>query len=223
MKVNEVFTSIQGEGPLAGVPMVFLRLGGCNLSCVYCDTRRTEQDFEEINIPSVRDIITNYSFNSGYKINWLCITGGEPLMQEKDLGILLLQLRDYKIDTIIETNGSIFPPDWRFASSWAIDVKCPSSGNKSDINILSRWLPLGPDDYFKFVVNDDTDIFFAEEIISKFDAYLNVPKSRIVLSPVFDGSDGNHLARDWALSVSNYCVCNNYRFSLQLHKIIGCA
>lgn len=94
MKVHEMFSSFQGEGALVGVPMTFIRLYGCNLSCPWCDTqqdRYTEMTPFEI-VPRVQD-------------EWVCITGGEPTIH-KDLPILVNALRERLIMVAIETNGT---------------------------------------------------------------------------------------------------------------------
>ena len=103
IKVSEIFTSFQGEGPYVGTPATFLRLYGCNLNCPWCDTDIST--YEILSVDDVAEILlTQMEFNN---IKTLIITGGEPTLQMEEIKRLIKELpEDIKIH--IETNGSIF-------------------------------------------------------------------------------------------------------------------
>ena len=103
IKVSEIFTSFQGEGPYIGTPATFLRLYGCNLNCEWCDTDIST--YEMLSVDDVAEIlITQMEFNN---INLLVITGGEPTLQMEEIKRLIKELPD-DIKIQLETNGSIF-------------------------------------------------------------------------------------------------------------------
>ena len=103
IKVSEIFTSFQGEGPYVGTPATFLRLYGCNLECEWCDTDIST--YEILSVDDVAEILmTQMEFNN---IKTLIITGGEPTLQMEEIKRLIKELpKDIKIQ--METNGSLF-------------------------------------------------------------------------------------------------------------------
>jgi len=101
MKIAEIFTSLQGEGPTSGYPTVFIRLAGCNLSCTYCDTPASRQGGEEIDLDELETRVLRESPRH------ICITGGEPLLQKDDVTLLSRQLIAAGKKASIETNGTI--------------------------------------------------------------------------------------------------------------------
>ncbi len=101
LKISEIFCSLQGEGSRVGEPSVFLRLAGCNLQCVHCDTKYSWQEYQELDLEEVFQKILSY------KIKNLVITGGEPTLQAEPLIELLNKLLQLNYSITIETNGSI--------------------------------------------------------------------------------------------------------------------
>ena len=100
MKINEIFYSIQGEGKWTGLPNIFIRTTGCNLRCSFCDTQYAYKDGTEMNIEEIIGKIKKYP------CKYVCLTGGEPLLQHKILDLIEILLEhSYKI--CLETNGSI--------------------------------------------------------------------------------------------------------------------
>lgn len=140
------------------------------------------------------------------KPSYICITGGEPLLQADELEQLLIQLHMQGIAIEIETNGTIDFTRLQPYASLCMDVKCPSSGEQSDLGLLDA---LRPQDAIKFVVQDETDCQYAMGIITS----RQIP-CEIFFSPVF-GSDYGPIVR--FILVNNLPV----RFQIQLHKIIG--
>ncbi|HOS81248.1 MAG TPA: radical SAM protein [Methanolinea sp.] len=200
MMVNEIFRSIQGEGINQGRPCTFIRFAGCNLDCSWCDTRRARSGGREMD----RDAILGRVRELGGR--YVCITGGEPLMQGPPLLSLVQDLfsAGYAID--IETNGTLdFSPFQPYAGI-CMDVKCPSSGEKSNLALL----PLLSDrDAVKFVVSDLKDCEYAAGVMR------TVPHgTQVFFSPV-GGTD--------PLVVARFLIREDLpaRLQLQLHKVIG--
>lgn len=223
LKVNEIFRSIQGEGLLTGHPMTFLRLFGCNLACKYCDTDYAKssttipgnRSFEDLTIKEVINRVKGLPTRKGY---WVCITGGEPLVQEEELGRLvgLLSLEGIKIT--IETNGSFPKPDWaKRVTSWNADIKCPSSGEGG--RSLDEWFYQTPADQVKFVVSDRKDLIFVESALVRN----RERTSTILVSPCLELMPNGEISKQskiWVPTVASFCVEMNVVFSFQIHKVI---
>lgn len=200
MKIAEIFRSLQGEGKNQGKPCLFIRLAGCNLKCRWCDTPESRSGGMAMSLDSILEHV--------WRINppYVCITGGEPLLQGEELEHLLdsLHKRGTMID--IETNGTVDFSRFQPYASICMDVKCPSSGEESDLSLLEK---LRPDDSVKFVVGDEDDCRYAQEIIRAH----RIP-CEIFLSPVY--GTGYQV-------VSKFILTNNLpvRMQVQLHKVIG--
>ena len=200
MRVAEIFRSLQGEGKNQGRVTTFLRLAGCNLDCRWCDTRYARSGGEEL----TREEILAEVHALGCRR--VCITGGEPLLQAGELLPLMEALHHAGNGIEIETNGTIdFRPFQPFASL-CMDVKCPSSGERSDLSLLAH---LGGEDSVKFVVGGVEDCEYAREVISTYPT-----RAEILFSPVF-GTDCRAIA-DYVLEQDLPA-----RFQLQLHRILG--
>jgi 7-carboxy-7-deazaguanine synthase len=200
MKIAEIFQSLQGEGKNQGKPCLFIRLAGCNLHCRWCDTAYAQTGGTEMSIDTVLEHI--WHLNPSY----VCITGGEPLLQPVELEQLAAMLFQRGIAIDIETNGTINFTRLQPYASICMDVKCPSSGEQSDIELVAA---LRPQDTVKFVVQDEEDCQYALDIITR-----RKTPGEIFISPV-SGSDYRPLVR--------FILENNLpvRFQVQLHKLIG--
>ncbi|ADE30146.1 7-carboxy-7-deazaguanine synthase QueE [Rickettsia prowazekii] len=106
LEVQSIFKTIQGEGIFVGYPSIFIRLGGCNLACNFCDTEF--EDFKLIDIDQILNKVKNLSLNSknAKTINLVVITGGEPMRQP--IGLLCQKLLDQDFKVQIETNGTLY-------------------------------------------------------------------------------------------------------------------
>jgi len=149
IKVSEIFTSFQGEGPYIGTPATFLRLYGCNLNCQWCDTDIST--YEMLSVDDVAEILmTQMEFNN---INLLVITGGEPTLQMEEIKRLIKELpEDIKIQ--LETNGSIFEylPEIEYVISPKEDKEKVFENYHKYDNV-----------FFKFVITSKEDI---DEVIA---------------------------------------------------------
>ena len=149
IKVSEIFTSFQGEGPYIGTPATFLRLYGCNLNCQWCDTDIST--YEMLSVDDVAEILmTQMEFNN---INLLVITGGEPTLQMEEIKRLIKELpEDIKIQ--LETNGSIYEylPEIEYVISPKEDKEKVFENYHKYENV-----------FFKFVITSKEDI---DEVIS---------------------------------------------------------
>ena len=128
MRISEIFRSIQGEGRSQGLITTFVRLSGCNLNCSWCDTPYAREGGKEV---PAGDIFQAVEFSSCSRV---CITGGEPLVQRDEVGSLVKQLDEAGYEVEIETNGTIDFSPLQAHASICMDVKCPSSGEESDLS-----------------------------------------------------------------------------------------
>ena len=180
MKIADIFTSLQGEGVRQGTPCLFIRLSGCNLSCRWCDTQYARESGTEMGCDAILEQVWRENPRS------VCITGGEPLLQTEALLPLLASLFRRGIAIDIETNGTIdFTPVQPYAAV-CMDVKCPSSGEKSDLSLLSK---IRPEDSVKFVVGDEEDCRYAQEVMESHPI-----AGEIFFSPVY-GTDYQPIIR----------------------------
>jgi 7-carboxy-7-deazaguanine synthase len=202
MKINEIFYSLQGEGNWIGLPNIFIRATGCNLRCSYCDTTYAYTNGKNMCKDDILKKILKYP------CNYICLTGGEPLLQEETFSLIkfLLQ-KGYKI--CLETNGSIDIKQVTGKKSLLIslDIKCPSSGmeNKMLFNNIS-YLDIG--DQLKFIIKNRKDYEYSKSIIEKYK-----PRCIIYFQPVWGGNQKE--LSSWILNDRL-----QVRLGIQLHKII---
>jgi 7-carboxy-7-deazaguanine synthase len=205
--ISEIFYSIQGESTLAGLPCVFVRLQGCELRCKWCDTPYALEIKQIEKQMSAREIINEIN---KYQCNYVCFTGGEPLLQKEIINLINhLAKIDYKIS--IETNGHQDISKLNDKVIKVMDLKAPSSGmvnyNKfENLNYLTH------NDEIKIVINDKTDYLWAREIISKYK--LDKTVKTVILTPVSGELSAKELA-EWVLADKL-----PVRVLLQLHKYI---
>jgi 7-carboxy-7-deazaguanine synthase len=202
MKIYEIFYSIQGEGRWTGLPNIFIRTAGCNLLCSYCDTKYAFKVKREMTITEIIKEIKNY------KCNYICLTGGEPLIQNetKDL-IDILCKKNYHI--CLETNGSINIKTMSNEKPIMIslDIKCPSSGMDKKM-CFENIYHLDTKDQLKFIIGNKEDYKYAKKIVQSYK--INCP---IFFQPV-EGTNIKELAC-WILTDRL-----NVKLGLQIHKII---
>lgn len=207
--LDEIFVSIQGESTDAGLPCVFVRLFGCNVKCTYCDQPQKACNRKRVSVENLIKMIRKY------RVPYVCITGGEPLIQDEVYPVIYeLVDKGYKVS--IETNGCvpIEPCGYNRSYKYVMDIKCPSSG-VSDKNILTNLGNLMPHDEVKFVIADEEDYKFAKRILRSYPTY-----AKILFSPMFDKKGKPMIGQqliDWLIKDRFYYA----RVQIQMHKCIG--
>ena len=203
LRVTEIFYSIQGESTKTGLPTVFVRLTGCPLRCIYCDTEYALTGGENLTISVVIDTIKTLSSQH------VCITGGEPLAQP-NVHILMNELIQLDYDVSLETSGYIDVSNVNSKVKIIMDIKTPQSGevdknNWENINLLKN------DDEIKFVICNRDDYEWSKTIMEKHRIH---DKCTVLMSPTTGLMESRTLA-EWILEDSL-----PVRFQIQLHKIL---
>jgi 7-carboxy-7-deazaguanine synthase len=206
LRVTEIFRSIQGESTHAGRPCAFVRLTGCPMRCVWCDSEYTFTGGERVSVDDVMRQVRAYG------CQLVEVTGGEPLAQKEAFG-LIRQLCDEGFEVLIETGGFVSTEDVDPRARIILDVKCPASG-EAERNHWPNLERLRADrDEVKFVVADRADWEYALEVIEKYE--LERRALALLVSPVWGVTDLRELADLVASS-----GLRNARMQLQLHKYI---
>jgi 7-carboxy-7-deazaguanine synthase len=204
LRVNEIFYSIQGESTHAGRPCVFVRLTGCNLRCVWCDTEYAFHEGRQMAVDEVAERVR------GYGCGLVEVTGGEPMLQ-KGVYALFDTLLGEGYTVMVETSGErdLSRLDSRVIK--IMDLKCPGSG-ECDRNRWSNLDHLNARDEVKFVVADRGDYEWARDVIRRYDLPARV--NAVLLSSVFGKIEPPMLA-SWILEDRLPA-----RLQLQVHKHI---
>ncbi len=202
--VTEIYQSIQGESTWAGLPCVFVRLTGCPLRCVWCDTAYAFQGGTRRPIDEVVDEAL------AYDCPLVEITGGEPLAQ-KGCGPLAQALLDADCTVLCETSGALPIDRLPEGVIRIMDLKCPGSGEeaRNDWSNIDR---LGPADEVKFVIADRADYEWSRDAVRRYT--LDSRCRAVLFSPVFGAAPPRDLVA-WILEDGL-----PVRFQLQLHKFV---
>jgi len=203
LKVSEIFFSLQGEASRAGLPTVFVRLSGCPLRCVWCDTEHAFSDGRRLTLAQILEDVGSYATRQ------VCVTGGEPLAQKNCLP-LLAALCDAGYEVCLETSGALDISGVDSRVSRIVDLKAPGSGESAQ----NRWANLAlltMHDELKFVIKDRADYEWARQAIAEHRLEAICP---LLFSPVQGEIDPTTLA-EWILA-DRLPV----RFQLQLHKLL---
>ena len=205
LRITEIFLSIQGESSHAGRPCSFVRLTGCPMRCVWCDSEYTFTGGEKIKFDDI------FSKLDEFGCNLVEVTGGEPLAQ-KNVFPFITGLCNRGYEVLIETGGYVSTEEVDRRASIILDVKCPASG-EAERNHWPNLTRLRSDkDEVKFVIADMNDWEFAQRTIAEYDL-VNRAKE-VLISPVHGIENLVSLAE--AVSRSGLAV----RLNLQLHKVI---
>ena len=204
LRISEIFFSLQGETRTVGLPTVFVRLTGCPLRCVYCDTAYA---FEGGQLITIDDVVAEVA---RYAPRYVTVTGGEPLAQP-NVHALLQQLCDAGYEVSLETGGAMPIDEVDVRVSRVVDLKTPASGELSR-NCYDIIAHLNRHDQIKFVLCDRADYEWARLQIDQYQLHEKVDE--VLLSPAFGQLSYRDLA-DWIVA-DNLPV----RMQLQLHKMI---
>jgi len=219
MQISEIYKSLQGESTYAGLACVFVRLTGCNLRCTWCDSEFSFHGGRKMPLEEVLAEVARLSPTGGL----VEITGGEPMLQEREVIPLMEQLLDADYQVLLETSGE--RPLARVPKQVVkiVDVKCPHSGEPNTF-ALENLEALRPHDELKFVLADRTDYEFARDFVLSHDLAERV--NAILFSPAFEKSasgarDTSHCLLD-PQELAQWILADNVpaRLSLQIHKLI---
>jgi 7-carboxy-7-deazaguanine synthase len=217
VKLAEIFYSVQGEGSLIGVPSVFVRITGCNLRCVWCDTPYTswQPEGEDLTITEVMQRVISYSASH------VVVTGGEPMIAP-EIVPLTSSLREAGLHITIETAGTVFhpvacdlmsispklrnsTPTEREGGRWAAQHE----RLRYQPRVLQRLISEYPHQ-LKFVVAEESDL--AE--IRSIQQEIGASPGNIILMP--EGVDRDRLQQR-GVWIAEICKREGYRFSPRLH------
>jgi len=219
MQITEIYKSLQGESTYAGLPCVFVRLTGCNLRCSWCDSEYTFQGGHKMTVEEVRDEVSRLS-PGGSLVE---ITGGEPMLQEREVVPLMKLLLDENYKILLETSGE--RPLERVPTEVVkiVDVKCPDSG-EADTFHLENLETLTTHDEIKFVLSSRADYDFARDFTKRHGLAGRV--HAVLFSPAFrkdagGARDSSHCLVD-PRELAEWMLADNIpaRLGLQLHKFI---
>jgi 7-carboxy-7-deazaguanine synthase len=219
MQITEIYKSLQGESTYAGLPCVFVRLTGCNLRCSWCDSEYTFSGGHRMTLDEVCTEVERLSPGGGL----IEVTGGEPMLQEREVVPLMQRLLDGGYTVLIETSGERPLESVPKGVVKIVDVKCPHSG-EADTFRMQNLDTLTSLDEVKFVMADRTDYDFARDFVASHNLGQRV--NAVLFSPAFQKNatgtrdtahcmlDPRELA-DWMLADAVPA-----RLSLQIHKFV---
>lgn len=216
MHIIEIYKSIQGESTWTGLPCTFVRLAGCNLRCTWCDSEYTFSGGKHTTDDEI------FAEVERLDAKLVEITGGEPMLQKRELVPFMQRLLDAGYTVLIETSGERPLADVPKAVHKIVDVKCPGSGEGGTFR-LENLEALTTNDELKFVVRDRTDYEFARDFVREHGLESRVKE--VLLSPAFRvGAEGRSAENmeldprelvDWMLQDGLQA-----RLGLQIHKFV---
>src|SRR5436190_13438326 len=159
MQVTEIYSSIQGESSFAGLPCIFVRLAGCNLRCDWCDSEYTFSGGTKMAVEEVEAEVKKLA-----PVKLVEITGGEPMLQARELFPLINRLLEHEYTLLMETSGErplAYVPQQVHK---IVDVKCPGSGEGGTF-LPDNLQALTKEDEVKFVIADRQDYEFARDFV----------------------------------------------------------
>ncbi len=217
MRVNEIFHSIQGEGPNTGKPALFLRMALCNLTCEWCDTKYTwdwrnydyDKEVKEMSMKQVEEQLLKHDARH------LVLTGGEPILQQKELLPLLSSLKRKGFYIEVETNGTIIPTAeiLNLIDQWNVSPKLENSQNPQALRERPecyRFFVGLSNAYFKYVVQDPRDLDEVRQLVEKY----RIPSGKIILMPEAQTKEQLAERSTW---LADLCKQLNFTFSTRLH------
>jgi 7-carboxy-7-deazaguanine synthase len=214
--ITEIYRSIQGESSFAGLPCTFVRLTGCNLRCTWCDSEYTFTGGKRMSLEEVVKEVQHQS-----PAGLVEVTGGEPMLQEREVVPLMERLMDLGYTVLLETSGERPLQTVPARVIKIVDVKCPGSGEGKTFR-EENLKALQPHDELKFVLADRADYEFARDFVKRH----ALEAANVIFSPAFrkeaNGSrDASNCMTD-PRELAEWIVADglNVRLGLQIHKFI---
>ncbi len=216
MQVTEIYASIQGESSFAGLPCIFVRLTGCNLRCTWCDAEYTFTGGRKMALEEVLAEVEKLA-----PIRLVEVTGGEPMLQAREVVPLMQRLVDSGYTVLLETSGerplAEVPPEVHKI----VDVKCPQSGEPNTFR-ADNLEALTQNDEVKFVLAGRADYEFARDFVRR---HALEQRAAVLLSPAFRQDASGRTAENALLDpreLVRWILADglNVRLGLQLHKFI---
>ncbi len=219
MQITEIYKSLQGESTYAGLPCVFVRLTGCNLRCSWCDSEYTFSGGRRMSSEEVFAEVARLSPSGGL----VEITGGEPMLQQRELVPFLQHLLEAGYTVLIESSGERPLDEVPKGVIKIVDVKCPHSGEADSFD-MSNLATLTDHDEVKFVISDRADYEFARDFTAKHGLAAKV--NAVLFSPAFrkdavGARDSSHCLVD-PQELAEWMLADEVpaRLGLQIHKFI---
>jgi len=201
LKITEIFPSVQGEGLRQGEPTIFIRLSGCNLKCFFCDTKYAWEEGQQYSVDQVLEEVRK--IRQSFPAQWICITGGEPLLQDIDGLTKALKKGGLKIQ--VETNATLYrtlPVDW-----YSISPKPDRYAYRPEYRENAKEV--------KIIVTKNLDLESIRRLRMRFP-----DKTPVLLQPQSN--------RKWSMNLGMTLIrqtikagLRNIRLSSQMHKIFG--
>ena len=219
MQITEIYKSVQGESTYAGLPCIFVRLTGCNLRCSWCDSEYSFYGGKKMLQDEILAEVQHLSPHGGY----VEITGGEPMLQEREVVPLMQRLLEAGYRVLLETSGERLLASVPKAVVKIVDVKCPHSGEPDTFRLENLGTLLSQDEV-KFVISDRVDYEFARDFTSRNDLASRV--NAVLFSPAFkQDANGSRDTRHCLLDperLVEWMLADNItaRLGLQIHKFI---
>ena len=219
MQITEIYKSLQGESTHAGLACVFVRLTGCNLRCSWCDSEYSFYGGRKMTQEEVMEEVRRLSPAGGL----VEITGGEPMLQARDVVPLMQGLLEENYKVLLETSGERPLESVPAGVIKIVDVKCPNSGEPQSFH-MENLDALGAHDEVKFVLSDRTDYEFARDFTQQY--HLAERVHAVLFSPAFrkeasGARDSSHCLLD-PRELAEWMIAEDVpaRLGLQAHKFI---
>jgi 7-carboxy-7-deazaguanine synthase len=219
MQIIEIYKSLQGESSFAGLPCVFVRTAICNLRCNWCDSEYTFKGGSPMTIEQVETEVHRLSPNGGL----VEITGGEPMLHEREVVPLMEKLLAAGYTVLIETSGERPLDKVPQQVHKIVDVKCPASGEGGTFR-MENLGTLTSRDELKFVLADRADYEFARDFVRRH--LVDCPVGNVIFSPAFrKDAQGTRTAEHCLIDPQNladWILADNLnvRLGFQIHKFI---
>ena len=219
MQITEIYKSLQGESTHAGLPCVFVRLTGCNLRCTWCDSEYSFYGGKKMSLEEVMSEVLRISPNGGL----VEITGGEPMLQEREVVPLMQRLIEEGYTVLMETSGERALAAVPKEVIKIVDVKCPDSGEPNTFR-MENLAALVPHDEIKFVLTGRLDYEFARDFTIEHS--LAQRMHAVLFSPAFRKDASGHSDTSQFLldprELAEWMLEDNVpgRLGLQIHKFV---